>query len=79
MRYKRILIWEVNWIGDVLFSTPFIKALREKFPDAYIACITVPRCKRILEINPNINEVLLYDGKTIHKGLIGKWRLIREL
>ena len=34
-KYKRILIIEVNWLGDVLFSTPFIKSVRKKFKDAY--------------------------------------------
>ena len=28
-----ILIVEVNWLGDVLFSTPAIKAPRKKFPE----------------------------------------------
>lgn len=79
MRYRRILIWEVNWIGDVLFSTPFIRAIRERFPDAHIACIVAPRCKEILELNPNINEVILYDEKIVHRGMLKKWQLMREL
>jgi len=79
MRYKRILIWEVNWIGDVLFSMPFIKALRETFPEAHIACIAEPRCKEILEVNPSINEVILYDGKTVQKGILKKLQLIALL
>jgi len=79
MRYKRILIWEVNWIGDVLFSTPFIKAIRDKFPKAHIAVITVPRCKEILDVNPNVDEVLVYDEKNIHRNIIDKWRIIHKL
>ncbi len=77
--YKRILIIEVNWIGDVLFSTPFIKAIRKKFKNAHIACMTVPRCREILENNPNINEIIIYDEKGKHVSLLGKWRLIRKL
>jgi len=73
---KRILIVEVNWLGDVLFSTPLVKALDMKFKDAHIACMLDPRVKEMLEHNPRINEIILYDEKGKHKGLIGKARLI---
>lgn len=77
--YKRILIVEVNWLGDVLFSTPFIKAVREKFKDAYIACMVVPRCREILEYNPRIDEIIIYDEKGKHRSIWGKLRFILSL
>ena len=76
---KRILIVNVNWVGDVLFSTPFIRAVREANPDAYIACLLHPRCTQMLESNPRLNEIIIYDEEGIHKSLLGKWRLIKEL
>ncbi len=79
MSHKKILIWEVNWIGDVLFTTPFIRSIRERFPDAHLTCICAPRCREILEVNPNINEVIVYDEKTINKGLVCKLGLIARL
>jgi len=62
MNANRILIVEVNWLGDCLFSTPFIRAVRNNFPKAYIACMAVPRVKEVLEGNPNINEIIVYDA-----------------
>lgn len=76
---KRILIVNVNWVGDVLFSTPFIRAVRESNPDADIACLLHPRCKEMLEANPRLNEIIIYDEEGAHKSLLGKWRLINEL
>ena len=76
---KRILIVNVNWVGDVLFSTPFIRAVREANPDAYIACLLHPRCSQMLETNPRINKIIIYDEEGIHKSLLGKWRLIQKL
>lgn len=76
---KRILIVNVNWVGDVLFSTPFIRAVREANPDAYIACLLHPRCREILESNPRLNEIIIYDEEGAHKSLFGKWAVIREL
>ena len=75
----KILIVEVNWLGDVLFSTPAIKALRRKFPDSYICCLIVPRVREVLEGNPHIDELIINDEEGGHKGFSGKIRLAREL
>ena len=75
----RILIVNVNWIGDCIFSTPFIKAVREAYPDSYIACLLHPRCVEILEDNPRINEIIVYDEELAHRSLLGKFKLIAYL
>lgn len=76
---KRILIINVNWLGDTLFATPFIRAIRNHYPDSYIAVLTHPRCYEILEGNPNINEVIIYDEKKKHRNLVGKFSIISYL
>jgi len=76
---KKILIVSVNWIGDVLFTTPFIKAVREAYPDSHIACLIHPRCAEILDTNPKVNELILYDEEGIHRSLAGKITLISAL
>lgn len=78
-KLSKILIVNVNWVGDVLFSTPAIRALRKSNPEAHIACMVVPRCKEILELNPRLNELIIYDEKGEYKGLIGKLKLISAL
>ena len=75
----KILIVEVNWLGDVLFSTPAIKALRKKFPQSSISCLILPRVKDVLEGNPDINELIVNDEEALHKGFWGKMRLANEL
>ncbi len=76
---NNILIVNVNWVGDVLFSTPAIRAVRQYYPKAHIACMVVPRCKEILELNPHLNELIIYDEDEIHKSLLGKLKLISAL
>ncbi len=76
---KKILIVNVNWLGDVLFSTPFIQNLRNNYPDSYIACLLVPRTLEILQGNPAVNEIIIFDEKGKHKGLTGKLKLIKQL
>jgi len=76
---KRILIVNVNWLGDTLFATPFIRAVKEKYPDSYIAILTHPRCYEILEGNPNIDEIIVYDEKRQHKNLLRKFSMVAYL
>ena len=76
---KRILIVDVNWVGDVLFSTPFIRAVREAYPDSYIAALIHPRTKEVLEDNGRLDELIVYDEEFRHSGLLGKLRLINYL
>lgn len=79
LKMQRILIVNVNWRGDVLFSTPFIRAIRKKYPDAFIGCLVASRCVAILKNNPHLNEVLVLDEDGEHRGLFGKLRLIKLL
>ncbi|MDD5477243.1 MAG: lipopolysaccharide heptosyltransferase II [Candidatus Omnitrophica bacterium] len=73
-QYHRILISRTDRIGDVLLSTPVIKALRQKFPQAYIAMLVAPYAKDIVEGNPYLDEVIIYDKDGKHKSW---WRSIK--
>ncbi|MFA5224654.1 MAG: lipopolysaccharide heptosyltransferase II [Candidatus Omnitrophota bacterium] len=66
-KYKRILIVRTDRIGDVLLSTPVIKALRQKYPQAYISMIVSPYARDIVEANPYLDEVIIYDKDIKHK------------
>jgi lipopolysaccharide heptosyltransferase II len=74
-------------IGDVLFTTPVIQALRREHPDSFIGYWSNSRVKPILENNPQINKVFALsrgDLKKIYqesffKGLCSALKLIWEL
>jgi len=76
---KKILVVNVNWLGDVIFSSPVFKALKEAYPEAHISCMAVPRVKDVLESIPFIDEVIIYDEKGRHWNPLAKWKLIMEL
>jgi len=76
---KNILLVNVNWLGDVLFSTPAIRAIRKAFTSSSISCMIVPRVKEILEDNPNIDELIIYDEEGMHKSLLAKVKFIAQL
>lgn len=63
----------------MLFSTPFIRAVRENHPQSHIAMFIVPRCRPIIENNPHIDEIITYDEKGRHKGVLGKFKMVMLL
>lgn len=73
-QYRRILISRTDRIGDVLLSTPVIKALRQRFPQAYISMMVAPYARDIVEGNPYLDEVIIYDKEGKHKSW---WRTIK--
>jgi len=76
---KRIVIFNVNWLGDCLFSTAAIRNIRYNYPESFIACIIPGRCSPILEGNPHLDEVILFDEKSTHKGLGAKLKFIQTI
>ena len=58
---KNILIINPFGIGDVLFSTPLVSAIRKACSESYIAYICNLKVKDILTTNPDINEVFVFE------------------
>jgi len=76
---KRILIFNVNWLGDVLFSTAAIRNIRRNFPASFIACVIPSRCYQVLKGNPHLDEIIIFEEKDRHKKLIEKMNFINSL
>jgi len=62
-----------------MLSTPVIKAVREKYPDAYIAFCAGPDASEIVDKNPYLNDVIIYDKKGKHKNIFGIIRFIFKI
>lgn len=54
----RILVIRPDHLGDVLFTTPALRALRRSRPQAHITALVGPWAARVLQGNPNVDEVL---------------------
>lgn len=76
---ERILIIRTDRIGDVLLSTPVIKAVREAYPNSHIAMMVRPYAEEIVDGNPYLDEVILYDKEGEHKSWLGTLEFVTEL
>lgn len=77
--FRRILIVRTDRIGDVLLSTPVIKTLRDNYPNAYIAMMVSPYAKDIVEGNPYLDAVIIYDKDGKHKSWRRSLKFARNL
>jgi lipopolysaccharide heptosyltransferase II len=69
---KKILVVSVNWLGDAVFSTPVYRALKTAYPGVRVCVLAVPRVKEVLELCPDVDEVIVYDENGKAKGVFGK-------
>ncbi len=75
----KILIVTKNWLGDILFEVPSIHLIKEKYPDAEVVCMAPPRCREILERNPDISRILEFDERGAQKSFMSKLRFVGQL
>jgi len=61
----RILIINLDALGDVLMTTALLPAIKEKYPISTIRWITIPLAKPLLENNPLIDEIIPYSQESL--------------
>lgn len=76
---EKILVRSTNWIGDAIMTTPAVRTIRQNFPKARISMLAQPWMADVFAASPHVDEIIHYEKKGRHAGLIGMLRLSREL
>lgn len=84
---KKFLIINPFGIGDVLFTTPLIRAIKENYPDSFIGYWCNERIQRLFKNDTQVNKVFPLSRGDIKKiynnskwaGLKKGWDLYRSL
>lgn len=74
--YKKILIIQTAFIGDLIVSTPVFRELRKNYPDVQIDVVVIPSSSIILNNNPHINNIYSFNKKS---GLLNKFNSFNKL
>lgn len=74
--FQNILLIQLRRIGDVLMTTPALRALRQAFPQAKITFLTEPPSHEVLQHNPYLNEVWVLERKM---SLLGYGKMLWQL
>jgi heptosyltransferase-1 len=62
----KILLVRLSAIGDIVFASPLIAALRRAYPLAHIAWLVQPEYRSVLDRHPDLDEVVVCP--------LGHWR-----
>lgn len=65
----RILINQTTRMGDVLQTSPLVRLLRQKHPDAHLAMMVRGMGKIIAERHPDLDEVIVYNEDALYLDL----------
>ncbi|MFL5779263.1 MAG: glycosyltransferase family 9 protein [Chloroflexota bacterium] len=59
---RRILAVRLDAMGDVLMTTPALRALRRGAPDAHLALLTSPAGASVAGLLPELDETIVYEA-----------------
>jgi ADP-heptose:LPS heptosyltransferase len=60
---RRVLLLNATALGDLLFSTPTFRALKETYPHWQLDVLVHPRYQDLAAPNPNLSRLWLYPGR----------------
>jgi len=78
MEQRKILIRLPNWLGDLVMSTAFVKAVSEAYPSATIDLITKKGIDSLLDHFPKHRNRYIFS-KQQYPGLRGAWKFGKEI
>lgn len=76
---KSILVVNLMYIGDLLFTTPMLRTLRTTFPDAHIVMLADEKNTGVIKYNQHLSEIISIDKKGYHNKLPNYLRLIADI
>jgi len=78
-RCTRILVIQTAFIGDIILTTPMLRAVKKRYPHASVDVLVTPRTAELLIGNPHIDEIMTYDKRGEARGIVNFLRVARAL
>lgn len=73
----RILVVRLGAMGDIVHTLPAVASLKRNFPGCRLTWVVEPRWAVLLEANPFVDRLVLFDRHT-RGGIARAWRELRE-
>lgn len=78
-KFKKILVIQTAFPGDIVLTTPLFKALKKSFPESLLTVVTTPQGCELLQDLKEIDSLVSYDKKGKGSGKLRFLGLIRRL
>lgn len=79
MTPRRILIIRPDRIGDVILTTPLMRAVKLSFPGSFVGVLVGSYTAPLLKDNPHIDAIITDDPDGADAGRSGFWNLVRRV
>lgn len=86
LKPSKIVLLQLDHIGDVVFTTAAVKAIRKKYPDAEIISLVGRWAQPVLAANPRIDRIIEFDARWFDRqrssgknGVLSLAGLLREI
>ena len=76
---RRVLVKEVNWLGDLVISLPALRAIRRAFPAARLTVLVKQELAGFFDGLRWVDEVVPYRIAGGARGIADRWRLARSI
>ncbi|MDP3768724.1 MAG: glycosyltransferase, partial [Dehalococcoidia bacterium] len=79
LRRPRVLIWKISALGDVVLSTPGLRAIRRRYPDSPITMVVSRSAYDVVARCPYVTEFLIFNPKGRDRTPARRLAFIRRL
>lgn len=76
---ERVLVKEVNWLGDVVMSLPALRAVRGAFPRSHLSVMIKRELASFFDGSRWIDELITYSLRSGVQGLRDRKRMVEEI
>jgi heptosyltransferase II len=66
---KRLLVIQTAFLGDAVLTLPFIDALHQRYPSAYITVLCTPEVADVFRQHSGIGDVIIFDKRGKDRGI----------
>ena len=73
------MVLQTAFIGDVVYTSPLVHAIKQQYPDASISLLVSPRAKDIARCIPGVDEVITFDKHGQDAGPVGVLRMAQRI
>jgi heptosyltransferase II len=77
--WRRAVVVQTAFVGDVVFASPLVEALKAARPGSHLAMLVRPDKAEVAACIPGVDEVITWDKHGLDGGMLGTLRVARRL
>lgn len=59
---RRVIVWQMAKLGDMVCTTPVFRALKRAYPEIHVTVVGNAINKQVLEGNTDVDDYIVFDG-----------------